>query len=165
MMQHPAVQNAVALVRKEKAGVNQIIAYVVPEPALLSAPPNYRISPGKRCRSIWCPVHIIIMDNLPLTANGKVDRHSLPAPGDVRRLSGYTAPRNKTEQTLVSIWQDVLEVENVGINDNFFDLGGASLQSLEMVAKATMLGLPLTVEAIFEHQTIAGLSAHLSTPS
>jgi hypothetical protein len=107
------------------------------------------------------PAQVVLLDSLPLTPNGKIDRGALPAHEEIRQLPGYVAPRNNTEQILAGIWQDVLEVESVGINDNFFDLGGASLQSIEMVAKATMLGLPLTVEAIFEHQTIAGLSAHL----
>ena len=66
---------------------------------------------------------------------------------------------------MTSIWQDVLDVENVGVEDNFFDLGGTSIQSLEMVAKATMSGISLTVENIFEYQTIAALSAHLDVSS
>jgi hypothetical protein len=74
---------------------------------------------------------------------------------------GYVAPRNKEEQILTSIWKDVLRLEQVGVNDNFFDLGGASIQSLQVIAKANMFGLHLTVEAIFEYQTIAELVAHL----
>jgi acyl carrier protein len=66
---------------------------------------------------------------------------------------------------LASIWQDVLELEHVGINDNFFDLGGASIQSIELVAKANMYGLRISVENIFEHQTIAEIAAHIKSRS
>ena len=99
------------------------------------------------------------MDSLPLTPNGKIDRNSLPVPEDIRQLSGYVAPRTEEEQILVKIWENALGIEQVGIQDNFFDLGGASIQSIEIVAKANLYGFRLSVENIFEHQTIAELAA------
>jgi acyl carrier protein len=108
------------------------------------------------------PVAFIALNNLPLTPIGKVDRKALPLPEDVRPMAGYVAPRNKVEQLLASIWQDVLEIEQVGIHDNFFDLGGASIQSLQVVAHANMAGLRLSAETIFEYQTIAELAEHIN---
>ena len=111
------------------------------------------------------PSFIVSLDNLPLTPNGKIDRKSLIMPDRVRQLPGYVAPRNKLEQILVSIWQDVLEVEQTGINDNFFDLGGTSIQSLQLVAKANISGLPISVEDVFRYQTISGLADHIKEAS
>ena len=99
------------------------------------------------------------LDSLPLTPNGKIDRKALPVPVDVRELSGYAAPGNEIEKILAAIWQNVLEIEQVGIHDNFFDLGGASIQSLQIVAHANMAGFQISAENIFEHQTIAELAA------
>ena len=107
------------------------------------------------------PAVFICLGNLPLTPNGKIDRKSLPAPQNNFQLTGYVAPRHRVEQILASIWQDVLDVEQVGVNDNFFELGGASVQSLEVVAKANISGLQISVENIFEHQTIAELAIHI----
>ncbi len=104
------------------------------------------------------PVVFIQLDSLPLTPHGKIDRNALPVPGDICELHGYEVPRNETEKILTTIWQDVLEIEQVGIHDNFFDLGGASIQSLQIVAYANMVGIQINAEDIFEFQTIAGLA-------
>ncbi|HEU4904435.1 MAG TPA: non-ribosomal peptide synthetase, partial [Flavisolibacter sp.] len=165
LLQHPAVQKAIVTVRTEANNEKRIVAYFVSD---------HEISPGagelqdfisKKLPAFMLPAAIVRLDYLPLSASGKVDRKALPAPEEIRQVSGYVAPGNKVEQILVSIWQDVLDVENVGIMDNFFDLGGTSLQSLEIVAKATTSGIALTVENIFEYQTISGLSAQLNVPS
>lgn len=111
------------------------------------------------------PAVFICLEAFPLTPSGKIDRKSLPEPVEVRQLPGYVAPRNKEEQILASIWQDVLGITKVGAYDNFFDLGGASIQSIQVVAKANISGLRLQVEHIFEYQTIAGLAAYLNAHS
>jgi len=108
------------------------------------------------------PSAFICLERLPLTPNGKIDRKSLPVRENISQLTGYVAPRNRIEQILASIWQDVLDVAQVGVNDNFFELGGASVQSLEVVAKANISGLRVSVENIFEHQTIAELAAQIN---
>ena len=79
----------------------------------------------------------------------------------LRQLTGYVAPRNEVEQILADIWQNVLDVEQVGIHDNFFDLGGASIQSLQVVASASLAGFHINPETIFEYQTIAELAEQL----
>ena len=85
----------------------------------------------------------------------------MPVPDDVRPLPGYVAPRNEEEKILAGIWQHVLDIEQVGVHDNLFDLGGASIQSIQIVAKANISGLRLSVENIFEYQTIAELAEQL----
>ncbi|MBJ7302739.1 condensation domain-containing protein, partial [Marinobacter salarius] len=92
----------------------------------------------------------------PLSANGKLDRKALPAPE--MDTVGYEAPQTDIEQTLSRLWQDVLGVERVGRQDNFFALGGDSIQSLRIIAKAKRVGLELTPRQMFEHQTIAALA-------
>ncbi|MEM6362983.1 MAG: amino acid adenylation domain-containing protein [Planctomycetota bacterium] len=117
------------------------------------------------------PRQVIVVDSLPMTASGKVHQASLPSPPplDTRVIqSEYAAPRNSWESTLAKIWSDELGVTPVGIHDNFFDLGGASLSSLRIIAKANDAGLAnhlrsgdttesLQPEMLFEHQTIAEL--------
>jgi amino acid adenylation domain-containing protein/non-ribosomal peptide synthase protein (TIGR01720 family) len=100
-------------------------------------------------------------EELPRLAHGKVDRNALPPPASGRGESGknYVPPRTATEQTLVSVWAEVLRLERVGIHDNFFELGGDSILSIQVVARANEAGLHLTAKSLFQHQTIAELSA------
>jgi amino acid adenylation domain-containing protein len=101
------------------------------------------------------------LDALPLTANGKLDRRSLPAPA-VETGGAYVAPRTQAEQVLASIWQELLKADQVGINDNFFELGGHSLLVMRVLsAIRTRLQVELQVRDIFDHPTIAGLGALL----
>lgn len=162
LMQHPAVQGAVAIAHTEHSGDKRLVAYYVPkldqQPEIASLQDFLR----KKLPSYMMPAVFICLETLPLTPSGKIDRKSLPEPVDARQLPGYVAPRNKEEQILASIWQDVLGITKVGVYDNFFDLGGASIQSIQVVAKANISGLRLQVEHIFEYQTIAGLAAYLN---
>jgi 3-oxoacyl-[acyl-carrier-protein] synthase III len=101
------------------------------------------------------------LDAMPLNPNGKVDRKALPAPDTARPNleTAYVPPSTPTEQRLVAIWTEGLGLDKVGIHDNYFDLGGASLQSLEIINKANEAGISLALEMLFEHQTIAELAA------
>ena len=102
-----------------------------------------------------------MLDTMPLSPNGKVDRKALPIPELDRSTlaSDFVAPRNTTEESLAIIWAQVIGVERVGINDNFFDLGGDSIISLQIVAKASQAGLRLIPQQLFEYQTISELSS------
>ncbi len=102
------------------------------------------------------PAHIVLLEQLPLTANGKLDRRALPGPQVPQ--SSYAAPGNEVENTLATIWQDVLKVAQVGVHDNFFELGGDSILSLQIIARAKRQGLKLTPRQLFEKQTIAQLA-------
>jgi non-ribosomal peptide synthase protein (TIGR01720 family) len=105
------------------------------------------------------PAALVRLDTLPLTPNGKIDRKALPAPG----LSGefeatFVAPQTPNEKILAHIWSQVLRVERVGVRDKFFELGGDSILSIQVIARANEAGLRLTVKQIFQHQTIAELA-------
>src|SRR5205807_2518916 len=100
------------------------------------------------------------LDALPLTPNGKVDRKALPAP---ELSEAYEPPRGPAEELLAGIWAEVLRLERVGRHDNFFALGGDSILSIQIVARATQAGLQLTPKQLFQHQSIAELAAVVGT--
>ncbi|HEY0735769.1 MAG TPA: condensation domain-containing protein, partial [Herpetosiphonaceae bacterium] len=106
------------------------------------------------------PSAFVPLAALPLMPNGKLDRAALPAPNPIRPEldTTFIAPRTWIEQTLTRIWAEVLRLEQVGIHDNFFDLGGDSILSIQIAARANQAGLPLTVKQIFAYQTVAELA-------
>lgn len=159
LTQHPAVTGAVVIARTEQSGDKRLIAYFTSKNGNAPTLAELREFISHQLPSYMSPAFFIHLEALPLSPNGKVDRKALPLPEDIRQQPGYVAPRNEKERILAEIWQNVLRVEQVGIDDNFFDLGGASMQSLQIVAKANMYGIRISVEDIFMHQTIAGLAA------
>ena len=161
LMQHPSVNDGIVITRTEISSDKRLVAYFVPKYNTSPDTAELREFLGKKLPDYMIPSFFVSMDSLPLTPNGKIDRKSLPAPEDSRKLSGYIAPRNEEEQIMAKIWQSVLYVEQVGIHDNFFDLGGASIQSIQIVAKANMYGYQISVENIFEYQTVAELAAYI----
>lgn len=160
LSEHPSVHDAI-VIAMETPGEKNMVAYLVQKPGSLINIAELREFLGKKLPAYMIPAFFINLDSLPLTANGKIDRKALPVPGNQPCLSSYIAPRNECEKLLAEIWRNVLRIERVGIHDNFFDLGGASMQSLQVVAKANMYGIPLSVENIFEYQTIAELAAQI----
>jgi len=161
LMQHPSIQEAIVITRIETSGDKRLVAYYVPMNDMSTDAGELRDFVRKKLPAYMLPVVFISMKSLPLTSNGKIDRKAMAMPEDIRQLPGYIAPRNEVEKILSGIWQDVLGIEHVGIHDNFFDLGGASIQSLQIVAHANMAGFPLSPENIFEYQTIAGLAEQI----
>jgi amino acid adenylation domain-containing protein/non-ribosomal peptide synthase protein (TIGR01720 family) len=111
------------------------------------------------------PSAFVLLDALPLTPNGKVNRKALPAPDQMRPdlEADFLPPRTPTEQVLAEIWSQILGIEHVGVRDNFFALGGDSILSIQIVAKAAQANLRLTPKQLFQHQTIAELAAVIGT--
>jgi acyl carrier protein len=108
------------------------------------------------------PSAFVLLDELPLTPNGKVDRHALPAPDQDRPELGnvYQAPRTPMEETLATIWSELLKVEKVGIQDNFFDLGGHSLLATQVISRVrSCLSVELPLRTLFESPTIEQMGA------
>lgn len=111
------------------------------------------------------PGFFVLLDKFPLTTNGKLDRKRLPLPVATRSVSGtaYTAPRTAMEEQLTLIWQQVLQIDQIGINDNFFDLGGHSLKATQVVSRMHQQhGLKLDLKTLFAFPTIAGLANALN---
>jgi len=163
LSKHPQVREAVVIVREDQPGNKRLTGYVLPylEPPTSSALRGFL---KERLPEYMVPAAFVIMEAFPLTPNGKVDRKALPAPDGQRdEDSGFVAPRTPTEETLAAIWSEILRVERVGVGDNFFALGGDSIISIQIIARANQAGLQLTPKQLFQYQTIAELAAVAST--
>jgi len=109
------------------------------------------------------PSSYVVLDTLPRTPSGKIDRRALPPPDDARPdlEAEYVAPRNTTEELLCELFAQALVVDRVGIHDGFFDLGGASMSSVQVAVAARAAGLPLAPDLLFQFPTVAELAAIL----
>ncbi|HYR11554.1 MAG TPA: amino acid adenylation domain-containing protein, partial [Longimicrobium sp.] len=157
---HPVVADAAVVVREED-GEKRLVAYVVP-PAGVSAPApaELRAHVSALLPDYMVPTAFVVLDALPLTENGKLDRRALPAPDDAYAAAAeYTAPRTPAEAVLAEVWREVLGVERVGIDDNYFALGGDSIRSVRVVAAARRAGVSVSIAQLFRHPTVRGLAA------
>ena len=158
---HPAVREAVVLAREDISGEMQLLAYVVAtQPPGPSSSDLHRFMQAK-LPDYMVPSVFVWLDALPLTPNGKVDRRALPAPEGLRpELEAvYVAPRTEVEHSIAAVWREVLGIDQVGIHDNFFHVGGHSLKALQVIARLRRaFQVELSVRAIFETPTVAGLA-------
>ncbi|HEX9942664.1 MAG TPA: non-ribosomal peptide synthase/polyketide synthase [Thermoanaerobaculia bacterium] len=163
LLRYPAVKEAVVLAREDAPGDRRLAAYVVPKDGAVLDASALRAFLAPVLPEYMIPAAWVFLDALPLNPNGKVDRRTLPAPDRSRPGTdgGWTPPRNPTETLLAAIWAEVLGVERVGVEDDFFELGGNSLLSLQVIARAGQAGLPIHVRQLFEYPTIAELAAAL----
>ncbi|MFY0565971.1 non-ribosomal peptide synthase/polyketide synthase [Archangium lansingense] len=162
---HPSVREAVVVLREDGADGKKLVAYVVPGEGDTAEVGILRAFAGEKLPEYMVPSAFVVLQALPLTPSGKVDRGALPAPTleDRRQRKPYTAPRNPTEELLTQLWAQVLSLPQVGIHDNFFDLGGDSLLCVRLVAQAAQAGLALQVKQLFQHQTVAELAPVVGT--
>ncbi len=160
---HPDVREAVVLLREDQPGEKRLTAYVVPQNAVALSISGLRGWLAERVPEVMVPTAIVLLDALPVTPHGKVDRRALPVPERSRSGAQQVSPRTDHEAQLAAIWAQVLGLETVGIHDNFFELGGDSILSLQVIARAREAGLGLTPRQLFQHQTIAALAADIET--
>ncbi|MFE5698927.1 condensation domain-containing protein, partial [Streptomyces erythrochromogenes] len=156
---HPGVREAVVVAHQGADGHRRLVAYAVTADGVATA--DLRTHLAAVLPDYMVPAVFVPLDDLPLTPSGKVDRRSLPAPEFRPDVSAtdYEAPRNATEQLLAEVWSEVLGVEKVGIHDNFFDLGGDSILSIQVVSRARQaLGIRLSPRLLFEAPTVAELA-------
>ncbi len=160
LLAQPGVAEAVVLPH-EGPGATQLVGYVVTQ-AAPSDPAALRDTLRQALKASlpehMVPAHLLFLERLPLTANGKLDRRALPAPDASRLQQDYAAPRSELEQRLAAIWADVLKLGRVGLDDNFFELGGDSIISIQVVSRARQAGIRLAPRDLFLHQTIRGLA-------
>ena len=161
LVAQPGVRSAVVLLREDLPGHPRLVAYVAAPPSAT----GLREALAQRLPPYMVPAAVVVLDELPLTAHGKVDRARLPSPEAVRPggPAVVTAPRTPVERILAEVWRGVLRLEQVGIDDNFFEIGGDSILAFQIVAQAHRAGLRLTPRQIFQHQTIASLAAVAGT--
>ncbi len=157
--EHPAVREA-AVVTFEIGSETRLAGYVVLEPG--TAPPlsELRAHLKERLPGYMVPAAFVVLDSLPRTESGKVDRRRLPEPGRSRESAyGFVAPRTPVEQTLAEIWGELLRVDRVGVEDNFFDLGGHSLLATQVVSRVReAFSMELPLRSLFEAPTVGGLA-------
>src|SRR5579872_3617393 len=165
LAQHPSVREAVVVAREDHPGDKRLVAYVVARAQTTVSSSDLRHHLQSRLPDYMVPAAFIPLETLPLTPNGKLDRRALPAPEKSRPSldKAYMAPRTPAEHLLVTIWAEVLKLTRIGIYDNFFELGGDSILSMQIVARATAAGLPLTPRHLFQHPTIAQLATIAGT--
>jgi len=166
--QHPAVRETVVLVREDNPGDKRLVAYIVSNSALKTQDSelinDLRCYLKQKLPQYMMPSAFVLLESLPLTTNGKIDRRSLRAP-DINRAefeSNFTEPRTADEQLIAEIWAKVLGLERVGIHDNFFELGGHSLlatQAISRLREAFQIEVPL--RSLFESPTVATVTESL----
>lgn len=162
LSQHEMVQSAVATGRTDAAGNRQLVAYVVPISGAAPTLKELRDFLSARLPEYMVPGAFVRLDQLPLTANGKVDRAGLPDPGGASAIAGadYRAPATPTERRLARIIGDLIGIERVGADDNFFELGGHSLLGTQLISRIReAFGVGLTLRHVFEAPTAAALAA------
>lgn len=157
LSQHPSVKQAVVTVPKDEKGNQRLVAYVV-----LGSHNTDDLQDFVRIRlpQYMVPHRFVTLKTIPVTANGKIDYKALPAP---KEENDYVAPNTPQEETLATIWAEILGLERVSIDDNFFQLGGDSIISIQVISKANQMGLQLTPQQLFEYPTIAQLAAVAKT--
>ncbi|HEX8650844.1 MAG TPA: amino acid adenylation domain-containing protein, partial [Pyrinomonadaceae bacterium] len=168
LTRHPQVREAVVLARENLPGDKRLVAYVIAEE---TEQPGQRLTTSGLRQHLkqelpehMVPSTFVRLERLPLTPNGKLDRRALPAPEQSRAEldQDYVAPRTPTEELVVSIWAEVLGIEEVGAHDNFFELGGHSLLATRLISRVSeAFRVELPVRKVFESPTVAGLAAQI----
>jgi amino acid adenylation domain-containing protein/FkbH-like protein len=162
---HSGTASAVVVAREDEPGDKRLVAYVVPKPGVAVTVEDLKSSVRSALPDFMVPSDFVLLEAMPLTPNGKIDRKALPAPGDRAEDSrrDIVAPRTTVERQLAEIWRDVLRLNQVSIKDNFFDLGGHSLLAVRVLsAIRDAFKVELPISALFSSPTIEGLSEMLT---
>jgi acyl carrier protein len=170
LLAHESVREAAAVVREDVEGDKRVVAYVAADvegkvvdgqsdAAGRVTAAELRTHLKERLPEYMVPSAFVLLERLPVTPNGKLDRKALPAPEAGGRSEGvYVAPRTPIEETLAEIWREVLGVERVGVEDDFFDLGGHSLLATQVMSRVReAFTVEVALRGLFERPTVAGL--------
>jgi amino acid adenylation domain-containing protein/non-ribosomal peptide synthase protein (TIGR01720 family) len=160
LARHPGVSEAVVLAREDAGLDKRLVAYVVPTGSRTELIEPLKAHLRAKLPEYMVPAHYVVLEQLPITPNGKTDRKALPAPDYGRREDErpYVAPRTPVEETLARIWADVLGAPRVSIDDNFFELGGDSILTIQVIARCRQAGLRFTPRDLAGHPSIAQLA-------
>ncbi|MFD4617293.1 amino acid adenylation domain-containing protein, partial [Streptomyces bauhiniae] len=163
LREHPHIQDAVTTVRQSGTGEKSLVGYLVPGDGTAVDTTAVRSHLTDTLPDYMVPSAFVTITRIPLTTNGKVDHRALPAP-DLTAFAGaeqYVAPRTPVEEKLAAIWQDVLGLDRVGVEDSFFDLGGDSIRAVRLVGALRAAGYDLSIPDVFQLKTIAALATRL----
>ncbi|WP_179198327.1 non-ribosomal peptide synthetase [Nostoc sp. T09] len=164
LKQHPQVQETVVITREDVPGNKRLVAYLVPQSKSATTINELRNWLKDKLPDFMLPSAIVLLKELPLSPNGKVDRKALPAPEEVRAdlIGEFVPPRTPVEKKLTQIWAEVLKVDKVGIYDKFFELGGHSLLTTQLLAKVKeAFNLDISLRSLLEKPTVAGLAENI----
>jgi amino acid adenylation domain-containing protein/non-ribosomal peptide synthase protein (TIGR01720 family) len=159
LMRVEGVNEAVVMTRQDETGANSLCAYVAGDRVLTAE--ELRAALSHTLPAYMVPSYFVQVDKMPLTPNGKVDRKALPEPEAGAGREEYRAPRNEKEELLSDLWKDVLGAGQVGIDDNFFSLGGDSIKAIQLAARLNKHGWKLEMKHLFQHPTIEQVSLYL----
>lgn len=166
--QHQLVQESVIQIREEIHRGQSLVAYIVPTPQQAPDINDLRTHLKRKLPDYMIPAAFVILEKMPLTANGKIDHQRLTALEAVQQpaMIEYSTPQNGLEQTIVAVWQKVLHTQQVGMQDNFFDLGGYSLLLIEVQnSLQALLHQEISIIDLFKYPTVRSLAAYLSQAS
>ena len=161
LLRHEGVREAALLVKQNPLGDSRLVAYLAADPPAAGDPARLRAFLGEALPDYMLPAAFVFLEALPLTATGKVDRRALDAldVSELARETPFAAPRTPLEAQLAAIWSELLGVERVGAHDNFFDLGGHSLLTTQLVSRLrAAFELEVPLPTFFEDPTVAGLA-------
>jgi natural product biosynthesis luciferase-like monooxygenase protein len=162
LLRQSGVKQAVVLAREAAAGDQRLVAYVVPQPGAATGSVQLREALARELPAIMVPATVLMMQALPTTPNGKVDRRALPAPQPELAVRPAAVPQTELEKMVSGIWQEVLGIAEVGLSDNFFDLGGHSLLVVQVQRRLReVCGHEVSITDMFRLPTVRALAAHL----
>ncbi|MFE9701915.1 amino acid adenylation domain-containing protein [Streptomyces sp. NPDC005930] len=161
LARHPGVARAAAAVREDVPGHRRLVGYVVAAQDARVTPEEVLAHAAGPLPAHMTPAAVVVLADLPLTPNGKLDRRALPAPEFAAAGPVLRAPRTPLEEELTGLFAEVLGRESVGADDSFFELGGDSIVSIQLVARARRRGLALSPKDVFELKTVAALAGRL----
>ena len=167
LLEQRAVREAVVIAREDVPGDKRLVGYLTTRPGESVDPADLRAALREKLPEYMVPAQIVVLPSLPLTPNAKVDRKALPAPDQLRAApeAAYVAPSTPLEATIAAVWADLLRVQKVGLEDNFFDLGGHSLLTVQAHRRLRELtGREIALTDLFRFPTIRTLVGHLDAP-
>ncbi|MEU4414034.1 amino acid adenylation domain-containing protein [Nocardia salmonicida] len=155
----PEIDFAITLGVETAAGATALVSYVTTEPGAEVHPEAVKAAVGERLPAYMVPAVVMVLDEVPLTPLGKVDRKALPAPDFSARTVTSRAPSTPREETLAALFAEVLGLDTVGVDESFFALGGDSIVSIQLVSRAKAAGISFSARDVFERKTVAALAA------
>ncbi|NTU28504.1 amino acid adenylation domain-containing protein [Bacillus tequilensis] len=161
LLQHPIIKEAAVITRTDEQGQTAVYAYMVTKDQQAANTSNIRASLKTMLPDFMLPARLIQIESIPLTVNGKLDQKALPEPEKHAYPADDISPRNEIEKVVAEIWEELLSVDELGVNANFFELGGDSIKALQVCARLKQRGFETTVREMFEHQTLGELSAQV----